>query len=137
VKWEDMMDYISCRKPLEPFHNQGTITECAYASTGQIFGREKVCCSLCLILRFDSVPKDSIALGLHFGKARRAMASIGFDIGMRNQEAWPDADIGKVWFAAAVGDVSTFSSLLVGEQCSCCTSIYCSRLRGAVQQHCP
>jgi hypothetical protein len=60
--------------------------------------------------------RDAIALGLQFGKAkaRRAMASIGFDIGMdmRNQEAWPDAAIGKVWFAAAAGDISTFSSLL-------------------------
>lgn len=114
VKWEDMMDCISFRKPLAPFHNQGTSTEYAYAYAGQIFGREKVCCSPCLVLRFDSVPKDAIVLELHFGKARRAMASIGFDIGMdmRNQEAWPDAAIGKVWFAAAAGDISTFSSLL-------------------------
>jgi hypothetical protein len=116
VKWEDMMDCISFRKPLAPFHSQGTSTEYAYAYAGQIFGRENVCCSPCLVLRFDSVPKDAIALGLQFGKAkaRRAMASIGFDIGMdmRNQEAWPDAAIGKVWFAAAAGDISTFSSLL-------------------------
>lgn len=109
VQMSDMMECISFRTTKVPAEGTGMSVQYLFLHTGQALGCEDLCCSPCLKMRFNIDPKDAIALGLHFRKARQAMAAIGFAIvmDMLEQEAW----LGQTWFAAA-GSINTFAQWL-------------------------